>query len=751
MELRRQAIDRVIQWRVHGYWTRMGQALVVVPLAWLATRSWLVLAWFALTTLTSTIDALAFRRVAAHADLRGRVWPALVAMGFSNLAFSSIGPILLAHLSTVSLAGTAVLLCAINLNNAVMTRGWRPAAILSVTPSSLMMTLATPLAALAFHYDISLVEGLVLEAGAIAYVVFIALLAATLDREGGALRLALADQERQRDLLRQAMSEAEDARAHWSMLFDLSPLPQVCFDASQLYLRIRSDGAGGRLDLSVRDLEQAFDLLALTAANRAIEDLIGVARLEGDMDVRHFHPSFLTGFVDSLNRASADGVFPHFDSQMTRADGAVIDVRVHIRTLPTDATPWRTCIASFSDITDARRIARAQQEAVEAAESANRAKSEFLAIMSHEIRTPLNGVLGMVQVMERDPLDPIQLERLEVIRQSGGELLSILNDILDLSKIEAGRLELEAAPFALASLAKAAVTAFEPLAAAKGLSLTLSLGEGADGLYRGDAGRVRQILNNLISNAVKFTAQGSVDVAICGDARGFRLIVTDTGVGVAPDRLERLFDKFVQADSSTTRRFGGTGLGLAICRELCRSMGGEVTVESVQGEGSRFAVQLPLVRLAEAAAAQEAGLALEGADLPAPRRLRILAAEDNAVNQLVLSTLLSQAGLAPVMVGDGRQALDAWERDDWDLILMDVQMPVMDGPSATRQIRRREAETGRPMTPIIALTANAMTHQAETYRAAGMNGFVAKPIELPRLFEAIAAALGETERPFDWV
>jgi signal transduction histidine kinase/cytochrome b561 len=384
----------------------------------------------------------------------------------------------------------------------------------------------------------------------------------------------------------------------------------------------------------------------------------------------------------------------------------------------------------------AAAIERAQL-AQESAEAANKAKSEFLAIMSHEIRTPMNGVLGMVQAMEHEPLSTAQRARLAVIGQSGESLLAILNDILDLSKIEAGRLELETVTFDLEQLVQTTCAGFRTTADDKSLGLALKIEPEVRGAYQGDPVRLRQVVSNLVSNALKFTSKGEVRVEIGLNGERVRVAITDSGVGIPPDRIDRLFSKFVQADSSTTRQFGGTGLGLAICRELCEAMGGTVTVTSELGRGSCFVAELPLVRVGDAAVAAPARVEADLGDAP----LRILAAEDNAVNQLVLRTLLGQVGLEPVIVADGAQAVAAWEAEDWDLILMDVQMPVMDGPSATREIRRREAETGRRAVPIIALTANAMTHQSDSYRAAGMTGFVAKPIKVAELFDAIAQAV----------
>jgi CheY-like chemotaxis protein len=381
--------------------------------------------------------------------------------------------------------------------------------------------------------------------------------------------------------------------------------------------------------------------------------------------------------------------------------------------------------------------AAAAASAAEAAEAANAAKSAFLATISHEIRTPLNGVLGMAQAMAAEALSPAQRDRLEVIQRSGEALLAILNDVLDLSKIEAGRLELETIEFDFIDLARSVQAAFQPMAAEKGLGLRLAV-DAAEGRYGGDPLRIRQILSNLISNAIKFTDAGEVVLAAGRDDEGLCVTVSDTGVGIAPADLPRLFQKFDQLDSSTTRRFGGTGLGLAICRELASLMGGDIGVESELGRGSIFTLRLPLPLVAaarvdvarQATASPETGRA----------RLRILAAEDNAINQLVLRTLLSQADADVTIASDGEAAVAAFEGGEWDVVLMDVQMPVMDGVAATRLIRATEASRGARRTPIIALTANAMSHQVDGYRAAGFDGFVAKPISVAELFRALAQA-----------
>jgi len=377
------------------------------------------------------------------------------------------------------------------------------------------------------------------------------------------------------------------------------------------------------------------------------------------------------------------------------------------------------------------------EQARDAANAANVLKTQFLANMSHEIRTPLNGVLAMAEVMSMGELADVQRDRLDVIRQSGGLLLAVLNDVLDLSKIEAGKLALVADDFDLEPVMSGAVESYRVMAQGKNLDFAFDVAAAARGWWRGDADRLRQIVGNLLSNAVKFTPRGAVSASIdVNPATGaLRVVVADSGVGIAPEKLPTLFEKFTQADNSATRRFGGTGLGLAICRELTQMMGGSIDVSTREGHGSTFTVELPLARGEPAEAVPDVEAAGDDGDL------RLLAAEDNPTNRQVLQAVMDSLGIDIDIVPDGQEAVEAWRAGGYDLILMDIQMPVMDGIAAAREIRAEEAREGRRRIPIVALTANALTHQIEEYLAAGMDGHVAKPIEIAKLYEAISAAL----------
>ena len=470
-------------------------------------------------------------------------------------------------------------------------------------------------------------------------------------------------------------------------------------------------------------------------------DIVGFLELSQDMSAG-IHPDDREAAAAELAAARRERRPYRGEYRLYRHDQREVWVSAASADVYGEDDEIETRLGVMVDITQRKRAEQALVHAMAEAEAANRAKSDFLATMSHEIRTPLNGVLGMARAMAGDELTPAQRGRLDVVRQSGESLLSLLNDVLDLSKVEAGKLELDVEPFDFEELASAAHATFAGVAQAKGLTLDLAVAERARGRYLGDAVRVRQVLCNLISNALKFTEQGGAKIAVDRNRRGVVVRVSDTGIGIPSDRVGKLFHKFEQADASTTRRFGGTGLGLAICRELTELMGGKVTAKSRAGEGTTFTVVLPLRRVTQTAVAPSAPVHAEAREMAAGA-IRVLAAEDNKVNQLVLRTLLNQAGIDPVIVDDGKAAVEAWELGDWDVILMDVQMPVMDGPTAARIIRQREAVTGRAPTPIVALTANVMSHQVRDYELAGMTAWVAKPIEVAALFAALEAALAQ--------
>jgi signal transduction histidine kinase len=395
----------------------------------------------------------------------------------------------------------------------------------------------------------------------------------------------------------------------------------------------------------------------------------------------------------------------------------------------------------LTDITEQLAQTNREVAARQAAEAANRAKSEFLANMSHEIRTPLNGVLGMTQIMRRDTLSTAQRQRLDIIADAGHALLSVLDGLLDISKIEAGKVELEIHPFDLEATMKVATAAVAPLAAQKDIRFDVDLDPQALGAWSGDSTKLRQILANLLSNALKFTSQGRIGLQVRAVPTGLAFEVSDTGLGIPAHKQAMIFEKFTQADASTTRRYGGTGLGLAICREYVALMGGQLRLASEEGVGSVFSFSIPMSRESHPLAGEGPNTSGSLEDLDAP--LRVLAAEDNPINQLILKALLEPLGVEMTMTANGREAVDACVEGRFDVILMDAQMPELNGVDAARRIREHEVARGRPRTPIIALTANVMRHQIDTYEAAGMDGFVAKPIEVASLMIAIETALAQ--------
>ena len=395
-------------------------------------------------------------------------------------------------------------------------------------------------------------------------------------------------------------------------------------------------------------------------------------------------------------------------------------------------------VSTIIDVTDMKTAAVSLERARDAAEAANRAKSEFLANMSHEIRTPLNGILGVAEVLSQTDLSQDQHEMLRLISASGATLQQLLSDILDLARVESGRLSLAAAPFDLAQAVRDAGQLYAAPARAKGLQFFVDVDPNAEVWAVGDMVRVKQILTNLVSNSVKFTQTGFVRLTVerAADRLGqamFRFSVEDTGVGFDGACRERLFARFEQADGSITRRFGGTGLGLAICRQLTEMMGGMIDCESEPGGGSAFLVNLPLELTEAPAPAVEEAPAVQAEARP----LSILLADDHPTNRKVIELILSQLDVALTSVENGAQAVDAFDSGAFDVIFMDMQMPVLDGLAATQAIRDLEAATGRPATPLVMLTANALPEHVEASRKAGADRHLSKPVSVQALLDCV--------------
>jgi signal transduction histidine kinase/ActR/RegA family two-component response regulator len=390
--------------------------------------------------------------------------------------------------------------------------------------------------------------------------------------------------------------------------------------------------------------------------------------------------------------------------------------------------------------------------ALEQAGIATRTKDEFLANLSHEVRTPLNAVMGLITLLRKTPLNEEQVNYLQLMQSSSEALLALLNDVLDFSKIEAGKLALENVGFSLMQWVEDTVTPHALQASERGVKVHLDVDPALPQVITGDPGRMRQVLTNLLSNAIKFTKVGSIQVQLIRlDPRPkdppeiilLGIKVRDTGIGMTPQQQAKIFEAFTQADASTTRRYGGTGLGLAICQRLVIAMGGKLSVTSEPAKGSQFRFYIPV---------RETNRSDVLMTMPAPIQashwagLRLLIAEDQPINQLLMRKLLEDTGCQLFMVQNGEEAVSVWMKERIDLILMDVQMPVMDGMAATARIRQLEQE-GRLRTPIIALTAHAMPGDQDRCLSAGMDGYVTKPISIQALNDCVRQVLSKPVPP----
>lgn len=457
-------------------------------------------------------------------------------------------------------------------------------------------------------------------------------------------------------------------------------------------------------------------------------------------------------FVDPDDRQNMmiafaeDGEVRNFELPLRRHDGEIVWGLASMSTISVQDEDL--LLFAFIDVTPVKQAEQALAEAAARAEAAERAKSQFLATMSHEIRTPMSGVLGFVDMLLEDDLPEASREKVYRIKDATRSLLRIINDVLDMSKLEAGKMEIESIDFDLPTLLRDVMALFREKRSGErrsGVNLDLALHDSLPVGVRTDPTRLRQILVNLIGNALKFTEKGSVvvEAGLEKTAAGDRLrfVVRDTGIGMAPDVIGKLFQEFTQADETITRRFEGTGLGLAICRRLTEAMDGEIGVESEPGKGSTFWFTLPYLPAATSFAAKSAPAAPAVAYFRARRPINILVAEDNPLNQRVVLALLESFGHIATTVGNGLEAVAAHAKGKYDMILMDVRMPKMSGIEATREIRAMAGEKGA--IPIVALTADALSQHGEACLAAGMNACVTKPIDRALLATTINDVMGE--------
>ncbi len=512
-----------------------------------------------------------------------------------------------------------------------------------------------------------------------------------------------------------------------------------------------ADATKARLEFAIRSagdgyFEIDFESMEATV-NGSLAEIVGASSPTGPLEGFHatVHPDdrdMVFSTIDTAREGFIDGWKQEI--RVRRANSEFCSMQLRAQVIEANAAHGRKLIGTVMDLTAWKKIEGELRAAKEIAEASSNSKSQFLANMSHEIRTPLNGVLGMAQALESDPLSPDQKEKVGVILDSGKSLMALLNDVLDLTKIEAGKMEISAVPGDFLHTMKRTRQLFQATAEEKGLDLLVRFDSNFPQRLSYDPTRVRQCVSNLISNAIKFTSDGRVEVALSAkriEGSSFMVVVevSDTGIGMTEETTNKLFTVFTQADGATTRKFGGSGLGLAISRQLARMMGGDITVTSEAGRGSTFRLTF---KAQEALPAINTGPAPARTTEPSKRSLRglrVLLTDDNAINRQVIKLFLAPQGCDISEATNGKEALDLIAQHAFDIVLLDVHMPVMDGKEAIQRLR---ADPRWNSLPVIALTADAMSGDREKYIALGMTDYLSKPVDQRELIAKLHQVMG---------